>query len=350
VRSSAKGLLRTTDGGRTWNPVNGELSGFANAVRSVAIHPENPNIMLRAAGRAEEGSLVSGLWRTTDGGNRWVKLEFPGDFDGYGPSALCGEVLAFDLRNPERIFAGTESAGFFRSDDGGETWKSLGWEDSRFTAVEVWPWEHINQVASRNQTQLCATTCADKWMKYLGRGEPVQSTEVEDSRGLVSTDDVERLQEYHKRTDGGFYNIAFSRMMQHPGNFRYATAHGLQHNYGDKIFAFPSYKNMEWLRPITAIHGTNRPGEKNGLMITQALDPEQPGRISRTEKTWARIWHWTEVEGDVPKGGLIATCGEYKQGETWWFVYTDGLYFSTDGGKSMVKVLSETGVPVTPLQ
>jgi hypothetical protein len=348
VRSSARGLLRTTDGGKTWKSINGNLSGVANAVRSVAIHPENPNLMFRAAGRAVEGELVSGLWKTTDGGATWTRLDFPGDFDGHGPSALCGEVLAFDLRGPDRIFAGTESAGFFKSGDGGKTWKSLGWEGSRFTAVEVWPWEHVNKPAARNQTRLCATTCADKWMGFLGRGEPVRSVKVENSRGLVSESDVGRLHEYHRRADEGFYNIAFSRMMQHPGNFRYATAHGLQHNYGDGIFAFPSYKNMEWLRPITAIHGTNLPGKKNGRMITQALDPEQPGRISRTEKTWARIWHWVHIKGDVPEGGLIATVGEYKHGEKWWFVYTDGLYLSPDGGKSMVKVLSETGEPVTP--
>ncbi len=352
VRSSAKGLLRTIDGGKTWKSINGDLSGAANAVRSVAIHPENPNIMFRAAGRAEEGALVSGFWKTTDGGVTWTKLNFAGDFDGYGPSALCGEVFAFDLRDPDRVFVGTESAGFFKSEDEGRTWESLGWQDSRFTAVEVWPWEHINKPGAGNQAHLCATTCTDEWMRCLGRGEPVQSTEAEYSRGLVSKNDVERLHEFHRRADDGFYNIAFSKMMQRPDNFRYATAHGLQHNYGDKLYAFPSYKSIEWLRPVTAIHGTNRngPEKNNGLMITQALDPEQPGRISRTEKSFARIWHWTDIKGDVPHGGLIAAFGEYQQGEKWWFVYTDGLYSSSNGGMSMVKVLSEAGVPVALIE
>ena len=35
-------------------------------------------------------------------GRRWAKLGFDGDFDGAGPSALCGEVVAFDLRPRKR--------------------------------------------------------------------------------------------------------------------------------------------------------------------------------------------------------------------------------------------------------
>jgi hypothetical protein len=63
-------------------------------------------------------------------------------------------------------------------------------------------------------------------------------------------------------------------------------------------------------------------------------------------QSFGRSWHWVDIKGDVPTGGLIATTGEYQEGEKWWFVYTDGLYVSSDGGKSMVKVLAETGVPV----
>lgn len=62
VRSSASGLIRTTDGGKTWTPANGNLTGSDLAVRSVAIHPDNPLIMLRACGRGTGGSR---LWKTS---------------------------------------------------------------------------------------------------------------------------------------------------------------------------------------------------------------------------------------------------------------------------------------------
>lgn len=45
----------------------------------------------------------------------------------------------------------------------------------------------------------------------------------------------------------------------------------------------------------------------------------------------------------MPKGGLIAACGDQDQGDKWWFVYTDGLYFSPDGGAHTTKVLDEAG-------
>lgn len=158
LRSTSKGLLHTTDGGKTWSAINGNLTGAANAVRSVAIHPTNPAIMLRAAGRVVDGQWDGGLWKTTDAGKSWTKLNFSGDFDGVGPSALCGEVIAFDLRNPDTLFVGTESKGCFKSTDGGTTWTSLGVVGERITSVAVWPWEYVNPVAARNMSHVCVTT------------------------------------------------------------------------------------------------------------------------------------------------------------------------------------------------
>ena len=335
VRSSAIGLMRTTDGGKSWRVINGDLTGYANAVRSVAIHRKNPDIMLRAAGRSESGKLVSGLWKTIDGGKSWKQLDFPGDFDGYGPSALCGEVLTFDRENHDRIFAGTESKGFFMSEDGGKSWTHHRTRDGgRYTSVVVSPWKY----------SVSATNCGDSFMKYLGRGEPVQLTGKEGSRTLYFDDDRVQMHTYHYSGLDGFYNMSFSKMMNHDRNWRIATAHGLKHNYGGNLWSFPIHKNVEWLRPITAIHGSRVPDEKNnGIMLTQTLSPETPGRISRSMKSFGRSWHWVDIQGDVPTGGLIAATGELQEGDKWWFVYTDGLYFSPDGGQSIVKVLSEAG-------
>lgn len=69
-----------------------------------------------------------------------------------------------------------------------------------------------------------------------------------------------------------------------------------------------------------------------------------PGRVSVSER-WGESWSWRPVTGDVPRGGLIAVCGDVALGERWWFVCTDGLYRSRDGGKSLAKVLGESGRP-----
>jgi len=342
VRSTSKGLIRTTDGGKTWNTINGGLAGAANAVRSVAIHPTNPAIMLRAAGRVGNGKWEGGLWKTTDGGKTWRKLDFEGDFDGVGPSALCGEVVAFDLRDPRTLYVGTESKGCFKSTDGGATWTSLGAVGERITSVVVWPWDYVNPVAGRGMSHLCVTTCPDKWMLLLGRGKPAITTAAETAKGYVARDNVKSLKVYHTRDDLGFYQVAFDRMCQTPNNMRYATSYGLQHNIGENMVAFPEAKHLEWMRPFTAVYGACLPGTKKGRCIAQALDPATPGRIS-VSQSWAFTWRWLNIQGTVPKGGLIALTGEHRVGEKWWFVYTDGLYHSPDGGKHLAKVLNASG-------
>jgi hypothetical protein len=108
------------------------------------------------------------------------------------------------------------------------------------------------------------------------------------------------------------------------------------------MFAFPEAKHVEWMRPFTAVYGACLPGTKNGRCIAQALDPVNPERIS-VSQSWAFNWDWKKIQGSVPNGGLVAVTGEYRVGEKWWFVYTDGLYCSTNGGKNLTKVLDASG-------
>jgi hypothetical protein len=341
VRSSALGLLRTTDGGKTWTPANGQFAGADLAVRSVAIHPENPLIMLRAVGRGAGGGS---LWKTADGGKNWDRLALEGDFDGVGPSALCGETVAFDLRTPETIYAGCESKGFFKSTDGGAAWSRMGLAGERITAVTVWPWERHYPAAARGKTHLCVITCADHWMTFLGRGRPGTATPATVSRSYVSGDNVRSLSVADERSDTGFYNVAFDKAMQSTGEMRYATTHGYQTQIfsGTHMALYPEPKHLEWLRPFTALGATAMGEEKFGRFITQALNPAVPGRLSRSQ-AWAFEWSWLPTEGIVPGGGLIAACGDQNQGNQWWFVHTDGLYYSPDGGEHMTRIMDASG-------
>ncbi len=339
LRSSAAGLLRTTDGGMTWTSANGQLTGDDLAVRSVAIDPQDPLTMLRAGGKGAGG----GLWKTSDGGKTWVKLAIDGDFDGFGPSALCGEVLVYDLRTPQTVYAGCESKGFFKSQDGGATWKTLGLAGERITAVQLWPWERFYPALAQGSTQLCVTTCADRWMTYLGRGEPGVATAGKMSRAYVSDNNVQSLSVLDERDDSGIYNVAWDKSLQSTREMAYATTHGYQGNSGGQMSLFPAMKNFEWLRPFTAL-GTTAMGEgRMGRFLTQALDPVVPGRLSHGVGDWGMAWEWLAPKGTQPKGGLIAASGEHAQGDKWWFVHTDGLYFSADGGVSLKKVLDQAG-------
>lgn len=340
VRSTSKGIIKTTDGGKTWSSANGNLTGNGLAVRSVAIHPKQPLTMIAACGRGTNGEL----WKTTDGGKSWSKLNFTGDFDGSGPSALCGEIVAFDLKNPDTIYVGCESLGCFKSLDAGTTWTSLGLAGERITSIVVWPWEKHYPAPAKGKSHLCVTTCPDAWMKFLGRGEPSVATKAATSRSYVSHDNVKTLTLSDERIDTGFYNLAFDKAMQSTNEMRYATSHGYQTQvFSGAIMAlYPPQKDLEWLRPTTAIAAAAMGDQKFGRCLTQALDPEVTGRISRSER-WAFEWNWVKPKGSPSAGGLIAVSGDESHGQQWWFVYTDGLYFSEDGGNTLAKVLDHQG-------
>jgi hypothetical protein len=280
-----------------------------------------------------------------DGGTSWVRLGLDGDFDGAGPSALCGEIIAFDLRAPQTVYVGCESRGMFKSTDGGATWSHLGLKGERITAVVVWPWERYYPAVARGRTELCVTTCADRWMSYLGRGEPAVTTLATVSRSYVLSEQGPALSVLDEREDTGLFNVAYDKATQTTRVMSFATAHGFQHNSGGHMSLFPEQKQFESFRPFTGLGATAMGDRKFGRFLAQALDPSVPGRLSRSE-IWAEEWAWLPSEGRVPKGGLIAACGDLHQGDQWWLVHTDGLYASPDGGRSLIPVLDASGRPV----
>ena len=60
-----QGLVMTTDGGDTWEPLGLELE--EDAIGHVALSPEDPETLWAA-------SIGESLWRTTDGGGTWDQL------------------------------------------------------------------------------------------------------------------------------------------------------------------------------------------------------------------------------------------------------------------------------------
>ncbi len=65
----AKGIFKSTDGGKSWDSVSNGLNtnsatGQPHYVKSIAVHPTNPDIVIAATG--------GGLFKSTDGGNNWV--------------------------------------------------------------------------------------------------------------------------------------------------------------------------------------------------------------------------------------------------------------------------------------
>jgi photosystem II stability/assembly factor-like uncharacterized protein len=117
-RAGGVGVIKSTDGGQTWQPVNNGLGNLY--IGSLFMHPTNPDILLAGAGVVTYPD-GAGVYLTTDGGATWKKT-----LDAYVIASV-----EFSTSNPQIAYAGNVSA-FYRSQDGGYTWRQMTPEATRW--------------------------------------------------------------------------------------------------------------------------------------------------------------------------------------------------------------------------
>ncbi|GAB5538965.1 MAG: hypothetical protein Salg2KO_10680 [Salibacteraceae bacterium] len=122
-----RGIYKTTDGGENWERIFhvSDNTGFSD----LWMDPRNPNVMYAAAHQRRRhtwtylsGGPESAIYKTTDGGQNWRKIN-----KGL-PSGDLGRIaLAIAPANPDIVYAMVEGfdkkhGGFYRSDNMGESW------------------------------------------------------------------------------------------------------------------------------------------------------------------------------------------------------------------------------------
>lgn len=125
-----RGVYKTTDGGKTWIQVL-KISENTGA-NDVLMDPRNSDVLYASAQQRRRhvwtqinGGPESALYKSTDGGANWKKLEAG------LPKEDMGRIgLAISPVNPDFVFAIIEAAnkggGFYRSTDAGGSWDKRG--------------------------------------------------------------------------------------------------------------------------------------------------------------------------------------------------------------------------------
>ncbi|MGB0124875.1 MAG: glycoside hydrolase, partial [Silvibacterium sp.] len=281
------GVWKSTDYGRTWNPIfDGEDTQSTGAI---AVAPSDSNILYVASGEGlhrPDLSVGDGIYRSSDAGKTWTHL---GLRDGQQIPAI-----AVDPTNPDRLFAAVlghpygpnPERGIFRSEDGGKSWTKVLYKDESTGGSDVvvdpknpqivyaclWserlgPWEDKNSYATTDGGLFKSTDGGTTW-KQLKNGLPGDLVQI---NVAIAASDPQRLYAtVSTKTEG-----------------EYASAKGLGVYRSDDA-------GMTW-RKIT---DDPRPAMKigGGDLPVPVVDPQNP---------------------DVVYSTSIVTCRSTDGGKTW---------------------------------
>ncbi len=134
----AGGVWKTTDAGRTWNPI---FDGQSIAsIGAIAVAPSNPAVIYVGTGEADMRSDITygnGVYKSTDAGATWHHI-------GLEDTRQIGRILV-DPANPDiayvaalgHAYGPNDERGVYRTRDGGATWQRVLFKDADTGAIDL---------------------------------------------------------------------------------------------------------------------------------------------------------------------------------------------------------------------
>jgi photosystem II stability/assembly factor-like uncharacterized protein len=123
------GVYKSTDAGRTWVHMGLDETG---RIGRIVVHPTSPDtVFVCAAGRLTGPQQEKGVFRTTDGGQKWERVVFADEntgcsglaMDPVNPRTLIAATWQVEM-HPWAELSGGPGSGLYISHDAGAKWTS----------------------------------------------------------------------------------------------------------------------------------------------------------------------------------------------------------------------------------
>src|SRR5271157_1948460 len=219
------GVWKTTDFGRTWQPIFDDQP--TGSIGALAIAPSNPDIIYVGSGeglRRPDLSVGDGIYKSTDAGHTWQHL-------GLRDAQQIASIIV-DPKDANRLFVAAQGhpygpnpeRGIFRSLDGGQTFQKVLYKDenvggmdlvfdprnSQIIFASMWasrrpPWTTGGGYNGHGSGLYKSTDGGDSW-RPLTKGLPGEAEGIGRIGPAVSPSDSDRMYAWvNARKGGGIY-------------------------------------------------------------------------------------------------------------------------------------------------
>ena len=215
------GLYKSTDAGRNWSRVGLENSEH---ISKIVLHPNDSKIIYVAVpGKLWSDSPDRGLYKSSDGGKTWDKILYTDEktgcadiiMDPRNPEVLLASMWQF-RRTPFSFVSGGPGSALYKSTDGGKNWRKLN-ADNGLPAGEIGrialalapsaPDNMLAIVESDKTSLLISADGGESW-KYQSANSNVTARPFYFSTIVVDPKDPKRVYRpafvFSYSTDGGY--------------------------------------------------------------------------------------------------------------------------------------------------
>lgn len=289
------GVWKTTNAGRSWNPVFDSASSAS--IGAIGVAPSNGSVVYVGTGEADMRDSIQfgdGMYKSTDAGKTWKHI-------GLEATKQIGRVLV-DPKNPNVVFvaalgnayASSPDRGVYRSRDGGATWQKVLFKNDDVGAIDL----NFDPTNSQIVYATLWNVRRPPWFIYTPANGP--------GGGIF------------KSTDGGTTWNEIDEGIPADGRGRIG------------ISVTPSNRNRIYAVVDAFVNDKEHPEDATKVQKSGGVFRSDDAgvtwtRLSSDERLWGRGWYFEKVTADPKNPDTV-------------YVMNTSVYRSTDAGKTWTAI------------